>query len=92
MSRSSGGSPRSASVSASGLPKGQAVLLRLASGTGWRLRSDSAIAVNESVYFGDNGAIQRCEQVVLTAPLDAIRRDGSVAVRWALQREDARSG
>jgi uncharacterized heparinase superfamily protein len=79
-------------IRASVLPKRQAVLLRLASGTGWRLRSDSAIAVNESVYFGDNGAIQRCEQVVLTAPLDAIRRDGSVAVRWALQREDARSG
>jgi uncharacterized heparinase superfamily protein len=58
-----------------------AVLLRLPSGQGWRLRADgAALRVEESVYFGGLEA-RRAEQVVLAG-----HQDGPQQVKWALTR------
>lgn len=77
-------------VSASIVQSGTAALLRLATGSGWRLRCDSGLAINESVYFGESGRFQRTQQLVIRVPLDDIRRVGETAVRWALRREEAK--
>jgi uncharacterized heparinase superfamily protein len=58
-----------------------AVLLRLPSGQGWRLRAEgAAISVQESVYFGLTEP-RRAEQIVLTA-----HQDGPQQVKWAITR------
>ncbi|NQW12056.1 MAG: heparinase II/III family protein [Alphaproteobacteria bacterium] len=80
-------------VAASIVQNGAAALLRLSSGAGWRLRaSDGGVALNESVYFGDRGRMQRTRQLVIRLPLDRVREDGAVSVKWALRREDRRGG
>jgi uncharacterized heparinase superfamily protein len=68
-------------VEASLQQDGEAVLLRLPSGSGWRLRADGArVSLEESVYLG--GAEPRqTEQVVLTG-----HQDGPQQVRWAITR------
>jgi uncharacterized heparinase superfamily protein len=69
------------SVTASLQQDNGAVLLRLPSGQGWRLRADGArISVEESVYFGGLEA-RRAEQVVLTG-----HQDGPQTVKWAITR------
>jgi uncharacterized heparinase superfamily protein len=68
-------------VEASLQQDGEAVLLRLPSGTGWRLRADGAkVSLEESVYLG-GPTPQRSEQVVLAAT-----QDGPQQVRWAITR------
>ena len=69
------------SVEASLQQDGEAVLLRLPSGGGWRLRADGArVSLDESIYLG--GPVPRhAEQVVLTAA-----QDGPQHVRWAITR------
>jgi len=58
-----------------------AVLLRLPSGAGFRLRADGArLAVEESVYFGGLEP-RRAEQIVLAG-----HQDGPQQVKWALTR------
>jgi uncharacterized heparinase superfamily protein len=58
-----------------------AVLLRLPSGQGWRLRAEgAAISVQESVYFG-LAEPRRAEQIVLTG-----HQDGPQQVKWAITR------
>jgi uncharacterized heparinase superfamily protein len=58
-----------------------AVLLRLPSGHGYRLRADgAAISVEESVYFGGLEP-RRAEQVVLAG-----HQDGPQQVKWAITR------
>jgi uncharacterized heparinase superfamily protein len=58
-----------------------AVLLRLPSGQGWRLRADGAkIALEESVYFGLSEP-RRTEQVVLVG-----HQDGPQLVQWAITK------
>ncbi|HUW81013.1 MAG TPA: heparinase II/III family protein [Acidocella sp.] len=58
-----------------------AVLLRLASGQGWRLRAEGApITVEESVYFG-HAEPRRAEQVVLAG-----HQDGPQHVKWSITR------
>ncbi|MEQ8588071.1 MAG: heparinase II/III family protein [Thalassobaculaceae bacterium] len=80
-------------VSASLIQNGASVLLRMPSGAGWRLRATGGrLAMNESVYFGEGGRLQRTRQIVLSVALDAIREQGSVSVKWALRREDRRPG
>jgi uncharacterized heparinase superfamily protein len=70
-------------VQASLTQEGNAVLLRLASGIGWRLRAQGAVmSLAESIYLGA-GERRKTRQVVL---------DGHVAstgavVKWALRRE-----
>ena len=62
---------------------GQAVLMRLPSGRGWRLRASGAgIGLAESIYLGEDGRVRRTEQIVLVGPGAAGRR----AVKWALTR------
>lgn len=73
------------------IQSGSAALIRLGSGSGWRLRCDRGLALNESVYFGRGGQFQRCEQLVIREPLDDIRASGEVTIRWALQREDGKA-
>ena len=69
------------SVEASAQQDGEAVLLRLPSGGGWRLRADGArVSLTESVYLGGTEPRQ-AEQVVLTAS-----QDGPQQVRWAITR------
>ncbi|MDF1794270.1 MAG: heparinase II/III family protein [Thalassobaculaceae bacterium] len=78
-------------VSASLIQNGASVLLRMPSGAGWRLRATGGrLAVNESVYFGEGGHLQRTRQVVITVPLEELRDLGSVSIKWALRREDRR--
>lgn len=60
---------------------GEAVLLRLASGAGWRLRAEGAkTTMEESVYLGGPEA-RRTEQVVLTGT-----PDGPQHVKWAISK------
>ena len=69
------------SVNASLQQDGEAVLLRLPNGAGWRLRADGArIALEESVYLG-GGELRRSEQVTLTT-----FADGPQQVKWAITK------
>ncbi|MFC4352519.1 heparinase II/III family protein [Fodinicurvata halophila] len=73
-------------VQAALVQTGDAVLLRLPKAGGWRLRcSGAAIALEDSVYFGDTQP-RRSQQVVLRGRCG---RDGA-RVKWALQREAVR--
>lgn len=66
---------------------GMAVILRLPSGNGWRLRStDHPVTLEESVYLGRRGEIKRSQQVVIPAETAA---EDSV-VKWAIGRETKR--
>jgi uncharacterized heparinase superfamily protein len=68
-------------VEASVQQDGEAVLLRLPSGLGWRLRADGArVSLEESVYLGA-AEPRHAEQVVLTGT-----QDGPQQVRWAITR------
>ncbi|WPZ35335.1 heparinase II/III family protein [Thalassobaculum sp. OXR-137] len=78
-------------VSASLIQNGASVLLRMPSGGGWRLRvTGGKLALNESVYFGEGGHLQRTRQIVIGVPLDELRELESISVKWALRREDRR--
>jgi uncharacterized heparinase superfamily protein len=69
------------SVTASLQQDNGAVLLRLPSGQGWRLRAEGAkITVEESVYFGQPEP-RRAEQVVLAG-----HQDGPQQVKWAITK------
>ncbi len=71
-------------VSAS-LLQGGGVLLRLARGGFWRMRSSgAAMALAESAYFGHDGEMKRAQQIVLAG---ATAEGGETVVKWALQRE-----
>lgn len=60
---------------------GEAVLLRLPGGSGWRLRADgAALTLEESLYLGGPEP-KRCEQVVLTGS-----QDGPQHVKWAITK------
>ncbi|HTE79190.1 MAG TPA: heparinase II/III family protein [Reyranella sp.] len=62
---------------------GQAVLMRLPSGRGWRLRASGAgIGLAESIYLGEDGRVRRTEQIVLVGQVPP---EGA-AVKWALTR------
>ena len=69
------------SVSASLQQDGEAVLLRLPSGSGWRLRAEGArMTLDESIYLGGIEP-KRCEQIVLTG-----YADGPQQVKWAISK------
>jgi uncharacterized heparinase superfamily protein len=68
-------------VDASLQQDGEAVLMRLPSGSGWRLRADGAkMALEESIYLGGPEP-RRGEQVVLTG-----HHDGPQTVKWAITK------
>lgn len=63
---------------------GEAVLLRLPSGIGWRLRASGAsIDLSDSIYLGQGGEPRHSQQVVLFGHTLA----GNTTVKWALRRE-----
>ncbi|MBV8391726.1 MAG: heparinase II/III family protein, partial [Alphaproteobacteria bacterium] len=62
---------------------GQAVLMRLPSGRGWRLRASGAgVGLAESIYLGEEGRQRRTEQIVLVGQVPA----EGVSIKWALTR------
>ena len=68
-------------VDASLQQDGEAVLLRLPAGSGWRLRADGArMTLEESIYLG-GPTPRKSEQVVLTG-----YEDGAQQVKWAITR------
>ena len=70
-------------VEVSLIENGGGALLRLASGTVWRLRASGAeMSLGESVYLG-TGELRKTQQVVLTGATGS----GGAIVRWALRRE-----
>lgn len=75
-------------VQASLIQQGQAVLLALPSGGGWRLRAQSesgtvTLALEESLYCGRNEEPRRTLQIVISG----ISQHEQTIVKWALQRE-----
>ncbi len=61
---------------------GNAVLLRLPKGGGWRLRAaGAALGLEQSIYLGRSGEIRRTQQVVLSGICDP---QGTTA-KWALR-------
>jgi uncharacterized heparinase superfamily protein len=67
---------------------GGAALLRLASGTGFRLRAQGAqMSLAESVYLG-SGEMKKTQQIVLSGHVGA-EPDGTAGatVKWAIRRE-----
>jgi uncharacterized heparinase superfamily protein len=68
-------------VDASLQQDGDAALLRLPAGSGWRLRADGAqVTLEESIYLGGEEP-QRSEQVVLTG-----YAEGPQTVKWAITK------
>jgi len=64
---------------------GQAVLLRLPGGAGFRLRSSGAeVSLAESIYLGQPGEMRRSQQVVLSSEI----KGAGAEVKWALTREN----
>lgn len=62
---------------------GQAVLMRLPSGRGWKLRASGAgIGLAESIYLGEEGRVRRTEQIVLVGQVPV----EGITVKWALTR------
>ena len=62
---------------------GNAALMRLPSGIGWRLRTDGAqVSLADSSYFGV-GEIRKTQQIVLSGP---VLTQGAT-VLWAIRRE-----
>lgn len=60
---------------------GEAVLLRLRSGAGWRLRAEGGpMSIEDSIYLG-GAEPRRSEQVVITG-----YADGPQQVKWAISR------
>jgi uncharacterized heparinase superfamily protein len=84
------------SVNASLAQDKQAVLLRLPSGAGFRLRSQvlaapgiaetSEVALGESIYLGRSGEPRRSQQVIVTGEL----MGAGAEIKWQLSRENRR--
>jgi uncharacterized heparinase superfamily protein len=75
------------SVQAGLVRDGSAALLRLPSGSVWRLRAAGGeIGLGESIYLG-SGEARKTQQVVLSGTVPP----GGVTVRWAIRREPRRS-
>lgn len=71
-------------VQASLIQQGQAVLLALPSGGGWRLRtSGGTLALEESLYCGRGDEPRRSLQIVIHGSTTAEQ----TTIKWALQRE-----
>ncbi len=71
-------------VRASLTQSGDAVLLRLPRGDGWRLRARGAeLRLEESAYLGHAGEVKRSRQVVLSGRVQG----PETTVKWALRHE-----
>jgi uncharacterized heparinase superfamily protein len=68
-------------VQASLQPDGEAILLRLPAGVGWRFRAEGArVALEESIYMGGSEP-RKAEQIVLTCD-----EGGPQQVKWAITK------
>ncbi len=73
-------------VKASLVSDGQAVLLRLPSGAGWRFRAEGAkVELDNSIYVG-SGEMKRTSQIVISGGVTAGGPRPGAAVRWAFSR------
>ena len=73
-------------VRASMVQDGEAVLIRLSRGGGWRFNcSGGILALEESIYGGRAGTARRCAQIVISGPLAG---DGAV-IKWRFARIEA---
>jgi uncharacterized heparinase superfamily protein len=71
-------------VTASLAQNGQAALLRLPSGAGWRLRATGApVSLADGIYLGRRDEIRRTQQVVISSE----KGEGDAVVKWAIARE-----
>lgn len=71
-------------VSVSITQNGQAALIRMPKGSGWRLRVDGAeLALAESVHVAENAFVRRSQQIVLLGAITSNHTE----IRWLLQRE-----
>ena len=70
-------------VRASMVQEGNAILLRLPSGSGWRFRASGGVmALQESVYLGSGGTIKRTEQIAVSSAT----QHGAGLVKWAFSQ------
>lgn len=71
-------------VTASLSQNGQAALLRLPSGAGWRLRVTGApVTLADGIYLGRRGEIRKTQQVVVSGE----KGEDEAVVKWAIARE-----
>jgi uncharacterized heparinase superfamily protein len=71
-------------VTASLAQNGQAALLRLPSGAGWRLRATGApVSLSDGIYLGRRGEIRKTMQVVISGE----KGEDEAVVKWAIARE-----
>jgi len=71
-------------VTASLAQNGQAALLRLPSGAGWRLRATGApVSLADGVYLGRRNEIRKTLQVVISGE----KGEDDAVVKWAIARE-----
>ncbi len=71
-------------VQASLIQQGQAVLLALPSGGGWRLRcTGGTLSLEDSIYCGREDEPRRTQQIVITGTTEPEQ----TTIKWALQRE-----
>ncbi len=67
-------------VRASMVQEGNAILLRLPSGSGWRFRASGGVmALQESVYLGSGNSVKRTEQIAVSSAT----QHGTGQVKWA---------
>lgn len=70
-------------VRASMVQEGNAILLRLHSGAGWRFRaSGGVIALQESVYLGSGTDVKRTQQIAISSATQV----GTGQVKWAFSQ------
>lgn len=70
-------------VRASKVQEGNAILLRLPSGLGWRFRaSGGVITLQESVYLGSGSTVKRTEQIAISSATQM----GTGQVKWAFSQ------
>jgi uncharacterized heparinase superfamily protein len=71
-------------VTASLAQNGQAALLRLPSGAGWRLRATGApVSLSDGIYLGRRGELRKTTQVVISGE----KGTDEAVVKWAIARE-----
>lgn len=74
-------------VQASITQNGQAALLKLPGGSGWRMRVQGAdIALADSIYMGQKGQMRRSQQLVILAMIEA----DVTQIKWALEKESSK--
>ena len=70
-------------VRASMVQEGNAILLRLPSGSGWRFRASGGVmALQESVYLGSGNSVKRTEQIAISSATQL----GTGQVKWAFSQ------